>query len=83
MSAVQRQNALPGCRYPNHGRGMSSMYWNYCNENCEYLSKDHKCKADGKIVTATLTVHGGCVSWRYKHVGKCVKDREAEANGES
>lgn len=73
---------MPGCRYLSHGRGMSSMYWNYCSENCEHLDNENmKCTADGKIVTATLTVHGGCVSWRYKHVGKCVKDGEDKSDG--
>ena len=60
------------------------MYWNYCSENCEHLDiKNMKCTADGKIVAANLTVHGGCVSFRYRHTVKCVKDREAESIGES
>ena len=46
-----------------------SMYWNYCNENCEYIA-------------ANLTVHGGCVSFRYRHTVKCVKDRELEQREE-
>ena len=60
------------------------MYWNYCNENCEHLDiKNMKCTEDGKIVAATLTVHGGCVSFRCKHTEKCVKDRESKTDGEN
>ena len=60
-----------------------SMYWNYCNENCEYIDNENmKCTADGRIVAANLTVHGGCVSFRSRHTVKCVKDRELEQREE-
>lgn len=28
-----------------------SMYWNYCNENCEYIDNENmKCTADGRLL---------------------------------
>ena len=59
------------------------MNWNYCNENCEYLGKDHKCKADGRIVSTTINVHGLLdISTSHKHIAGCVKDRELKQGEE-
>lgn len=55
------------------------MKWNYCNEDCEYLGKDNKCIADGKIVSTTIDVHGLLdISKSHKHIAGCVKDRKTE-----
>ena len=55
------------------------MKWNYCNEDCEYLSKNNKCIADGRIFSTTINVHGLLdVSTSHKHVAGCVKDRKTE-----
>ena len=56
------------------------MNWNYCDENCEYLGKDNKCRADGKIVSTTINVNLGIPdsSTSHKHIAGCVKDRKTE-----